>query len=356
MSSQDGTRVVVCLDGLDPAYLAAADTPGWDEIAEEGSSGECECAMPSLTNVNNVSIVTGSYPADHGITGNTYYDDSGELVYMEDPEFVRRETRLQAYAEAGETVAALVAKDKLRRMVGRGCDFAASAEDPPGQLVDAVGPAPDIYSGEASPWLLDAALHVLDEMDPDVLYVSTTDVVPHKHAPGEETAKRWVRLLDTGLAALHGRGVDLVATADHGMNHKSVRIDLDALFEREGVDATVVRLIRDKHTYHHQNLGGAAYVYLHEDADVDWLADVDGVDEVLSREAAADRFRLAPNRIGDHMVLGDADSVFGPVEDGVRDAVDLRTHGSCYERTVPFVSTRDVDLAANLEAFAALED
>lgn len=357
MPSHERTRVVVCLDGLDPAYLAATDTPGWDAVAAEGSSGECESAMPSLTNVNNLSIVTGSFPDDHGITGNTYYDVEGDdLVYMEDPGFVRRETKLQAYAAAGETVAALVAKDKLKRMVGRDCDFAASAEDPPAALENAAGPAPDIYSGEASAWLLDAALHVLDEREPDVLYVSTTDVVPHKHAPEEEAARRWVRLLDTGLAALHDRGVDLVATADHGMNRKTARVDLDAVAEREGVDATVVRLIRDRHTYHHQNLGGAAYVYVHDDADLDWLADIEGVDEVLPRAEAADRFRLVPDRIGDAMVLGDADTVFGPVEGGARDAVDLRTHGSCHERTVPYVSTRDVDLSHNLDAFAALED
>ena len=349
--------MVVCLDGFDPAYLAATDTPGWDAVAAAGSSGECESAMPSLTNVNNLSIVTGAFPSEHGITANTYYDDStGDLVYMEDPEFVRCETKLQAYAAAGETVAALVAKDKLKRMVGRGCDFAASAEDPPDELVDAVGPAPDIYSGEASAWLVDAALHVLDGRDPDVLYVSTTDVVPHKHAPDEEAAKRWVRLLDTGLAALHDRGVDLVATADHGMNHKSNRIDLDAVAEREGADATVVRLIRDRHTYHHRNLGGAAYVYVHDDAGVDWLSGVDGVDEVLPREVAADRFGLAPDRIGDAMVLGDADTVFGPVEGGERDAVDLRTHGSRHERAVPYVSTHEVDLSYNLDAFGALED
>jgi phosphonoacetate hydrolase len=365
------TRVVVCLDGLDPEYLGAADTPNWDAIADAGSTGTCRCVVPSLTNVNNVSIVTGAFPETHGITGNSYYDPgTDDLVYMNDPSFLRCETRFQELAAAGESVAALVAKRKLERFVGRGCELALSAQDPPAWIEREVGEAPGIYSGEASRWLLDAALSVLEDASPDVLYVSTTDVVPHKHAPDEPEAREWVRTLDTRLGELVDRGVDLVATADHGMNHKSRRVDLDALLAEEGYDAEVVRLIRDDHTYHHQNLGGAAYVYLRgRDGDargeaddgngtdeLGWLASVDGVDEVLSSTAAAERFGLPTDRIGDAMVLGTADSVFGPVEDGTatHDEVDLRSHGSVHEGVVPYVTTEDATLEHNLEAFDPL--
>lgn len=347
-------RMVVCLDGMDPAYLAAVETPGWDAVAAAGTEGECACVVPSLTNVNNVSIVTGAFPAQHGITGNSYYDrETGALVYMEDPSYLRQPTRLQAYSAAGETVAALVAKDKLKGMVGQDCAIAASAEDPPAWLEDAVGDVPDIYSGDASAWLLDAALYVLEARDPDVLYVSTTDVVPHKHAPDEEVAREWVRALDERLAAFVDAGCDVVATADHGMNRKTHCVDLEGALAEEGVDATVVRLIRDKHTYHHQNLGGAAYVYLHgaTATDVEWLADLDGVDSALTREEAGARFRLPRERIGDLFVLGDARTVFGPVDGDV----SLRSHGSAHERTVPYAATVPVDLDYNLEAFAALE-
>ncbi|MFB6109120.1 MAG: alkaline phosphatase family protein [Haloplanus sp.] len=350
------TRIVVCLDGFDPAYLDAADTPAWDAIAEEGATGTCEAVVPSLTNVNNVSIVTASFPATHGITGNTYFDrEAGEMVYMESPDYLRAETRLQRASETGETVAALVAKKKLRRMVGRGCDFAASAEEPPAELTDAVGEAPGIYSGEASAWLMDAAVHVLETVDPDLLYVSTTDVVPHKHAPGEDAADEWVAAMDAGLGRLRAYG-DVVATADHGMNEKTHRVDLDALLAAEGYDATVVRLIRDKHTYHHQNLGGAAYVYLDDAtaADVSWLADVDGVELVLSRADAADRFDLPTDRIGDAMVVGTPESVFGPIDGAATsDTVSLRSHGSHHEREVPYVASVDCSLASNTEAFDA---
>lgn len=366
------SRVVCCLDGLDPTYLVATETPEWDAIAERGATGECFGAVPSLTNVNNVGIVSGTHPVDHGITGNTTFDrETGEQVYMEDPTYLRCETRFETYADRGETVVAVVAKDKLKRFVGRGCTVAASAENPPEWLVEAVGAPPGIYSGRASEWVLKAAIHVLDSRAPDVCYVSTTDVIPHKHAPGTERATEWVKTLDDGLGALAARDVALCVTADHGMNHKSRRIDLGGVLATEGIAGEAIALIRDRHTYHHRNLGGAAYVYLDRSGSAaSALSDaaavleaVAGVDVVLTTEAAAERFRLPADRIGDLLVLGDRETVFGPGDDGnggqrggTSGAVDLRSHGSHHERVVPYVSNRDVSITHNAEAFAALDD
>ena len=352
------TRVIVCCDGLDPAYLDEVDTPGLDAIAAAGRAGTCESAIPSLTNVNNVSIATASPPAVHGITGNSYLDD-GEVVYMEDPSYMRCDTRFQHLSAQGERVGALVAKQKLERMICRDCTVAASAESPPTWLTEAVGPAPDIYSGEASAWLIDAGVHVLETRDLDWLYVSTTDVVPHKHAPGEEPATAWVEALDAGVAAMAELASDIVVTADHGMSAKRDCIDLEAVLERQGYDTQVIRLIRDKHTYHHQNLGGAAYVYVANEGDREAVSDVlgglDGIDLLLTRTEAADRFELPADRIGDFLVLGTEPTVFGPVEDGETAAVELRSHGSHHEQAVPYVTSTGVTLATNYDAFAAFE-
>lgn len=352
------THVVACLDGVDPTYLEAVETPGWDRIADGGRAGTCEGVVPSLTNVNNAGIVTASFPGENGVTGNTYYDpERDEQAFMNDPSHLRRQTELQRRAARGETVAALVAKDKLVGMVGQDCDVAASAENPPDWLADAVGEPPGIYSGGASAWLLDAAVHVLETRDPDVLYVSTTDVIPHKHSPGETAAEEWISELDAGVAALAERSEALVATADHGMNHKSVCVDIEAALEQEGSDAEVVRLITDEHTYHHQNLGGAAYVYLQNGSaeDLTPLEDLDGVEAVLPAEAAAERFQLPTDAIGDALVLGTESSVFGPVDGGIRGSVDLRSHGSHHEREVPYVTSTGATLDYNVDAFRGLE-
>lgn len=355
------TRVVVCCDGLDPAYLATTETPGWDALAEVGTAGECEGVVPSVTNVNNVSIVTGTFPVDHGITANTYWDrEAGERVYMEDPAFVRVPTKLQAAAEAGAAVGALVAKDKLLRMVGRDCTVAASAEAAPAWLETAVGPAPDIYSGEASSWLMDAASHLLESRDLDWLYVSTTDVVPHKHGPEEGRAREWVGALDAGIADLAERATAVAVTADHGMRQKTLAVDLERALADADLAATVIRLIRDKHVYHHQNLGGAAYVYLDDpgaaDDAIERLESLEGVDLVHGREAACAAYRLPPDRVGDLMVLGTVEAAFGPLEGGLHETVDLRSHGSHHERTVPYVTSTGATMDHNVDAFAALED
>ncbi|MFB6302226.1 MAG: alkaline phosphatase family protein [Haloferacaceae archaeon] len=346
------TRTVACLDGFDPAYLDATDTPAWDALADEGRAGTCEGLVPSLTNVNNVGIVTGAFPETHGITGNSYYDrERDETVYMEAAEYLRCDTRLERAAAGGADVAALVTKEKLERMVGRGVDYVASAESPPAALEQAVGTAPGIYSGDASAWLFDAAVHLAETRGPDVLYVSTTDVVPHKHGPDERAAAEWVRALDAGLGDLREHG-PVVATADHGMREKTHRVDLDALLAERGVAAEVVRLIRDRHTYHHRNLGGAAYVYT--DADASWLTDVAGVEAVLPSAAAAERYRLPEDRIGDYLVLGTPDAVFGPIEGTeAADTVSLRSHGSHHERTVPYVASTGTRMAHNVDAFDA---
>jgi phosphonoacetate hydrolase len=139
---------------------------------------------------------------------------------MEAPSFVRCGTRFQAVAAQGERSGALVFKEKLRRMIGQGCAVAASAEAPPEWLEDAVGSARDIYSGQASRWLMEAAAALLGARDLDWLYVSTTEVIPHKHAPTEARASEWVTALDEGIAALHEQATDIVITADHGMSGK----------------------------------------------------------------------------------------------------------------------------------------
>ena len=359
------TRIVVCLDGLDPAYLDSVETPAWDRIAAAGSEGTCRAALPTLTNVNTVGLLTGASPAEHGVAGNTLLDpETGEREYVRSAEYRRTETWLESESRAGADVAALFVKNKLVRLAGGGADVAVSAEEPPEWLTDAVGPAPDIYSGDASAWLMDAALHLRAERDPDALYVSTTDVVPHKHAPGEDRADEWVRALDERLGRL-AADADLVATADHGMRAKTRCVDLDAELSDAEYDAEVVRLIRDAHTYHHRNLGGAAYVHCDVGADAEADGDTDpaaalrgveGVERVVPRETAAAEFDLPADRVGDFLVLGTAETVFGPVEDGVDAEVSLRSHGSLHEEEVPWVATVEASLDRNWEAWVALEE
>src|SRR3984893_18409351 len=113
--------VVVCADGCDPAYLdagiAAGVLPTVARWREAGYYALAEAAMPTFTNPNNMSIVTGTPPAVHGISGNFTLDrDSRAEVMMTDPKMLRSDTILAVMSQAGVATAAITAKDKLRLM------------------------------------------------------------------------------------------------------------------------------------------------------------------------------------------------------------------------------------------------
>ena len=117
--------VVVCVDGCEPDYLGQAVATGqmpWLAGAlSKGCGLVADCVVPTFTNPNNLSIVTGAPPSVHGICGNYLFDTAtGTEVMMNDPKWLRAPTLLAALAAAGKSVAIVTAKDKLRKLLGHG--------------------------------------------------------------------------------------------------------------------------------------------------------------------------------------------------------------------------------------------
>jgi len=336
--------VLICVDGLDPAYLAAAGTPNLDAVARGGFFRLVRSAMPSVTNVNNVSIVTGAFPEAHGIAGNYRYDPrTGQGEMIEGPEHLRAPTLFERAAARGLRGALLVTKDKLRRLLGGGAELAISAERPPPEWVAAIGPAEPIYSAQIDYWQLRALARVLAERDPDLVYCSTTDYVMHMHGPGAPEAVRHLERLDGLIGEVLARFPDrrVLIAADHGMADKAEALDLEAVLRARGIAATFVPAIKDRYVVHHFNMGGSGNVYLPGDggaADAAAvLAETPGVEAVYGREEAAARFRLPPGGIGDLFVLGDRATVFAEAGSlgAARAPVRLRSHGGLHETVVP---------------------
>ncbi|MBN3845987.1 phosphonoacetate hydrolase [Paraburkholderia sp. Ac-20342] len=363
--------VVACVDGLDRTYLDAAFergiAPFLQSLHARGWCRAARCAMPSYTNPNNLSIVTGVAPSVHGIAGNYFYDEAaGAEVMMNDPAFLRAPTILAELAGAGARVAVVTAKDKLRRMLGHGLP------ESPGALcfsVETAGPAaagflpsplPPIYSAAASEAVFSAGVLLLQRWKPDFLYLSTTDYIQHKYAPGETEANQFLAMLDRHLAAMHELGARLVLTADHGMGAKSDAAGQpNVLFLADRLDAAlptlkarVVLPITDPYVRHHGALGGFATVYLHHDGDGANAADIaaartllaglPGIDAVLDREEAAASLELPADRIGDLVVLAGPAHVLGTrVAEHDLSGLDrpLRSHGSLHEQPVPLISS-----------------
>ncbi len=204
--------VVVCIDGCQYEYLTAAVAAGAAPflgrlLAGAGTSLIADCVMPSFTNPNNLSIVTGVPPAVHGICGNYFFDpERGEEVMMNDPRFLRVETILAAFSKAGAKVAVITAKDKLRKLLGhqmQGICFSSEkadqvtmAENGIENVLGLVGmPVPSVYSAALSEFVFVAGVKLMQRERPDLMYLSTTDYIQHKAAPGTPAANDYYATL-----------------------------------------------------------------------------------------------------------------------------------------------------------------
>lgn len=336
--------LIICVDGLGPEYLELAPTPNLDRMAAAGSFIIGESVIPSVTNVNNVSLITGAPPCVHGITANYWLDRAtGQEHYMESPDFLLCPTVLQRAQRQGMSTALLTAKQKLLRLLDAGADYSLAAESPDADMIEKVGPPEDIYSPGINHWLFRALRVVLREQDPDVAYCSTTDGMMHKYPPDAEESQRHIHGLDAILGEIVAENParEVYLTADHGISAKSQGLDLEQLLSAADIAARAIPIIKDRYVAHHQNLGGAAYVYLDdhrllEDA-VSALEAEPGIEAVHPRAEAAEQFDLLAERIGDLFVLGDQDTVFGQFEAPVIE-VEVRSHGSRHESAVPILA------------------
>lgn len=337
------TTILVMIDGLDPEYLAVCPAPNLQRFAADGFHVTGGGMMPSVTNVNNTTMVTGHYPAQHGIVSNYWLDrQAGIEEYVESGEFICAETIFDQCRRQGGTSLLAASKDKLRRLLGNDTDLAFSSERPTTEAIAAAGPPPNVYSLEVNGWTINAARAALEAEHYDLAFIATTDYAMHAYGPEHPESRRHLSILDEALGQLVADipDVQVLITADHGMSDKRRMLNLPALLAKHGIDALAVPVIKDQYVVHHSNLGGCIYLHLADPAAVPdavgILRETDGVEEALPRAEAAERFSLMEERIGDIVVSGSADVVFGdPAE--VTLPSGLRSHGSAHERRVPII-------------------
>ncbi|SOZ10046.1 phosphonoacetate hydrolase [Cupriavidus taiwanensis] len=369
--------VIVCIDGCEQEYInlavQAGVTPFFASLAKRGTVLTGDCVVPSFTNPNNLSIVTGVPPSVHGICGNFFYDtEAGAEVLMNDARYLRAPTVLAAAAQAGAKVAVVTAKDKLRALLGHGlqgicfsaekADQANLAENGIDDVLRKVGmPLPSVYSADLSEFVFAAGVALLETERPDLMYLSTTDYIQHKHAPGTAGANAFYAMMDSYLQRLDALGAVIGVTADHGMNAKTDSLGKanilflqQVLDERFGTDTTRVLLpITDPYVAHHGALGSYATVYLPAGTDPravhEAIAALPGIELVLDKRAASERFELPPDRIGDLVVVSERLTVLGttPARHDLSGLdAPLRSHGGLSEQKVPLLFNRKVSVPA----------
>jgi phosphonoacetate hydrolase len=363
--------VGICLDGSADEYLDAAlargRMPSLQRMAVEGFRGLARGQMPSFTNVNNASIVTGAPPRLHGIGGNYFFDTSiDQEVMTNSAKFLRAETIFPAAQRAGRKVAVVTAKDKLRDIFAAGlielggiafssecASQATLASHGIGDVETLAGPTPNIYSADASVYVLKAGVKLIEAARADFLYLSTTDFMQHKFAPETSEALDFYAAVDEQIGRLLALGAIVGVTADHGMNAKQKPdgspnvIYLETLLVEEfGPGFRVILPITDPHLVHHGALGSFAQVHVSAGSGqaispiMEFVRKLPGVTEVLDQATAARLMELPPDRMGDFVVCSGRDVVLGRtpewhdlslIEGG------LRSHGGRYEEMVPFL-------------------
>jgi phosphonoacetate hydrolase len=372
--------VVICVDGSEPGYIERAIeaglAPNLDRLMKTGANTTALSVIPSFTNPNNLSIITGRPPAWHGIAGNFFYDrEAKEEVMMNDARFLRAPTILAEFQKAGMKVAMVTAKDKLRTLLGKGLDFttgtaiafssekadkANMAENGIENVLDFVGqPLPSVYSADLSEFVFAAGVKLLATFKPDVMYLSTTDYVQHKAAPGSAVANSFYEMFDRYVGQLDAAGCTLVITADHGMNDKHLASgEPDVIYLQRIMDEwygagqmRVILPITDPYVVHHGALGSFATVYLPEGVSqqevADRIAKLDGIEVALTSAQACERFELPADRIGDVVVVSTQFKVLGtsPEKHDLTGLTEpLRSHGGLTEQRVPMIANRAIEV------------
>jgi phosphonoacetate hydrolase len=364
---------VVCIDGGDPKYfeqgIKDGIIPNIERFMTEGFSAVARGSMPSFTCPNNMSIVTGTEPEVHGISGNFYLNrETNEPVVMTGPELLRTRSIMSEFSRYGTRVVSITAKDKLRQQLQKDMDLSGGsmsfsaqhagqctlAENGIENVLDFVGQSqPDMYSADLSLFVLDAGIKLLETHRPEILYLSLTDFIQHSYAPGAPVANQFYRDLDARFGRLAELGAIVALTADHGMNDKAdatgapnVIFLQDVLDRNLGEGATtVICPITDAFVGHHGALGGFVRVYCHHghraEEVLEIVSDRPGIAKAWSAESAARELEQPLDREGDVAVMGDEKTVIGSrAVDHDLSALKgsrLRTHGSLFEADVPFI-------------------
>ena len=330
--------------------------------------GIVDSVIPSFTNPNNMAMVTGVSPAENGICGNFYFDpDLDEEVMMNEPRYLCADSILASFSQQGKKVAVVTSKDKLRKMLShnlKGICFSIEFADQVSQENNGISNVvddlmhkrnPDIYDPDNSVYLIEAGVRLLEREHFDLMYLTSTDFVQHKNAPGSEGANSFLAGIDHWIGELDKLGAVVVVTADHGMQDKTnsegrpnVRFLEDILIGKGIRSARVILPITDPYVVHHGALGSYATIYIDEseiESATNILKQLDGVEDVLTRVEAAERFELPKDRIGDLVITADKHTVLGHAADRhdlEKVQVGLRSHGGVHESRVPIIINRQL--------------
>lgn len=213
---------VLVIDGCRPDEIDSGLTPNLAALRDGGLRFAQASSMPVMETIpNHVMMMTGQRPDRTGVPANSVYDRNlGEIRDMDRPSDIRCETLIGRLNRRGHTTGTVLSKTYLYGVFG-------------GRATHRWEPAPTLPITEHAPdvFTIEAALAMLDEFDPNLMFVNLGDIDRFGHADLTGTTLQVARrlaLVDTDLQvqrfvdALKAKGVwehsVVIVLADHSMD------------------------------------------------------------------------------------------------------------------------------------------
>ncbi len=293
--------IVISIDGLRGVTLASLasrglNAPNLNEFARGGALSEGLIGVfPTVTYPSHTTIVTGVWPAEHGIYSNVLFDPLGQHpgVWYWEFSAIKVETLYQAASKAGLRTGAV----SWPVTVGAPIDYniaehaqseetatpAASPYNPPDILERLhIHPAKDADTDETK---TAEAVAILKQDKPDLMLVhlANLDHQEHQHSPFSPEADAALEKLDAQVHQIEqaALAVDpatrIAIVSDHGFYRVDHIIHLNALFSQSGLITLGPKKSVLSWKAEAWTAGGSSAILLHDANDAATLAKVKAV-------------------------------------------------------------------------------
>jgi hypothetical protein len=264
--------LIVFFDGLRPDYITADGMPNLYAFSKRGCYGKAHHSVfPTVTRVNSSSYATGSYPATHGLLGNTVYFpevnptrglNTGEAAELQKIS-VATHGKLLTAISLGELVQQAGAKMMVFSSGSSGQALLQNHTVSGGAVINTSMILPDslkpILEKELGPippagdpntgrhkWVTDALIRYGLRMDGPLvsaIWFSDPDGTAHRDGIGAESSMLSIRSVDEQfgriVAALEAKGLtahfNIIVSTDHGFATHVGKDDVTSLLIKEGL-------------------------------------------------------------------------------------------------------------------------
>ena len=201
---------VLVVDGCRPGEIRRATTPRLEELRVTGRQFPSARSMPIMETIPNPTMMmTGVRPDRTGGPATEIYDaELGEVRTMDQPTDLRFTTVIERLNKAGFTTGTVLSKTYLYGIFGDRPTYRWE----PGPIIPISEHAPDVFT-------IDAAIAMVEEFDPNLVFINLGDVDRMGHSDFTGTdfrAARRVALADTDLQV--GRFIDMLKSSGRWKN------------------------------------------------------------------------------------------------------------------------------------------